>query len=338
MDRRIIRWFLTIITISALTAADPTGVDFFETKIRPVLAEKCYGCHSVEAEGRKKLKGGLYLDSKEGVLKGGKDGIVLIPGDAEKSRLIQAIRYGDDDTAMPPEEKLSAKMIADFETWVAMGAPDPRVGDQAPKAGTAIIQKAKSHWAFQPVTKPLIPSVKKSDWATAEIDRFILAKLEASKIAPANMADKRTWLRRATFDLVGLPPTSDEIAAFETDQTPSAYVTVIDRLLASPAYGERWGRHWLDVARYADSKGYVFEEDRAYPYAYTYRDWVIKALNDDLPYDRFLQLQIAADRIAPDDKPQLAALGFLRLADVSLITSTILLTIESMYLDAAPWV
>ncbi len=220
-----------------------------------MLAEKCYGCHSVEAEGRKKLKGGLYLDSKAGVLVGGKDGVVLIPGDAEKSRLIHAIRYGNDDTAMPPKEKLSAAVVADFTAWVAMGAPDPRVGDQAPKVGAAIAEQAKKHWAFQPVIAPPVPSVKKASWATTDMDRFILAKLEAAKITPAKMADKRTWLRRATFDVIGLPPTSAEIAAFEIDQTPSAFVTVIDRLLASPAYGERWGRHWLDVARYADSKG-----------------------------------------------------------------------------------
>ena len=169
-------------------------------------------------------------------------------------------------------------MIADFETWVTMGAPDPRVGDHAPKAGAAISEQARSHWAFQPVSAPPVPSVKKIAWVMTDIDRFILAKLEAAKIAPANMADERTWLRRATFDLIGLPPTSDDVATFAADHAATACATVIDRLLASPAYGERWGRHWLDVARYADSKGYVFEEDRAYPHAYTYRDWVIKAL------------------------------------------------------------
>ena len=302
---------LLTLGLAVQAADDAAAIDFFETKIRPVLTEKCYGCHSVEAEGKKKLKGGLYLDSKEGVLKGGKDGVVLTPGDTEKSKLIEAIRYANDDNAMPPKEKLPPTVIANFEAWVKMGAPDPRVGDQAPKPGSAIAGQSKAHWAFQPVTSPAVPTVKKTEWVKTDIDRFVLAKLEAAKIAPTGLADKRTLLRRASFDLTGLPPSIDEVAAFEADSSPDAFAKVVDRLLASPAYGERWGRHWLDVARYADTKGYVFQEDRAYPYAYTYRDWVIKAFNDDLPYDRFLQLQIAADRIAPDDKPQLAALGFL---------------------------
>ena len=307
----------------AVQAAEPAGIDFFEAKIRPVLAEKCYGCHSVEAEGRKKLKGGLYLDSKEGVARGGKDGSVLTPGDPEKSRLIQAIRYGDDDTAMPPKEKMPPAVIADFEAWVKMGAPDPRVGDKAPKAGAAIAEKAKTHWSFQPVSAVQPPDLKgapQAKWVRTEIDRFVLAKLEEAKLAPTPAVDKRTLLRRATVDLTGLPPTADEVAAFEADASPEAFAKVIDRLLASPAYGEQWGRHWLDVARYADTKGYVFEEDRAYPYAYTYRDWVVQALNDDLPYDRFLQWQIAGDRLLaadpgaaakPEEQRNLAALGFL---------------------------
>jgi Protein of unknown function (DUF1553)/Protein of unknown function (DUF1549)/Planctomycete cytochrome C len=304
-----------VITIGAEDKdQDRAGIDFFETKIRPVLAEKCYGCHSVEAEGRKKLKGALYLDSKEGVLKGGDTGAALVPGEPDKSLMIKAIRYHDDDTAMPPKEKMPDPVIADFESWVRMGAPDPRVGAQAPKAGQAIAEKTKTHWSFQPVSAPKPPAVKQEKWAANEVDRFILAKLEAAKIAPAPAADKRMLLRRATVDLTGLPPTADEVAAFEADKSPEAFARVIDRLLASPAYGERWGRHWLDVARYADSKGYVFQEDRAYPYAYTYRDWVVKAFNDDLPYDRFLQYQIAADRLVDkntDEKRHLAALGFM---------------------------
>ncbi|HEX3132470.1 MAG TPA: PSD1 and planctomycete cytochrome C domain-containing protein [Planctomycetota bacterium] len=300
-----------IAPIATVFAADQAGIDFFESKIRPVLAEKCYGCHSVEAEGRKKLKGGLYLDSQESMLKGGKDGVVLVPGDIDKSKLISAIHYKDDDTAMPPKEKLPDAVIADFEAWVKMGAPDPRVGDKAPKPGQAIADATRKHWAFQPLAAPTVPVVKNQKWAHGEIDRFILAKMEASKLSPVAAADKRTLLRRATIDLTGLPPLAEDITAFEADQSPDAFAKAVDRLPASPAYGERWGRHWLDVARYADSKGYVFQEDRAYPYAYTYRDWVVKALNDDMPYDRFLQLQIAGDRLAGDDKQHLAAMGFL---------------------------
>jgi hypothetical protein len=296
---------------TAYATDDAAGIEFFENKIRPILAEKCYGCHSSEAEGRKKLKGDLYLDSKAGMLKGGKDGPILVPGDLEKSKFIESIRYANEDTAMPPKEKLPAAAIADLEAWVKMGAPDPRVGDKAPKRGAALAEQARKHWSFQPVAALEPPAVKATDWPRTEVDRFILAKLEQANLQPAAAADKRTLLRRATFDLTGLPPTSEEIAAFERDTTPEAFAKVVDRLLASPAYGERWGRHWLDVARYADSKGYVFQEDRSYPYAYAYRDWVVQAFNDDVPYDRFLQLQLAADRLAGEDKKQLAAMGFL---------------------------
>ncbi|MBA3700688.1 MAG: DUF1553 domain-containing protein [Planctomycetes bacterium] len=303
---------------TTISAEDKDGIDFFETKIRPVLSEKCYACHSVAAEAKKKLKGALYLDSKEGVLKGGDTGTALVPGDPDKSLMIKAIRYHDDDTAMPPKEKMPDPVIADFEHWVRMGAPDPRTGTAAPKAGQAIAEQTKTHWSFQPVAAVKPPAVKQTKWTQTEIDHFILAKLEAAKIPPAPTVDKRTLVRRATHDLTGLPPTAEEVAAFEADKSPEAFARVIDRLLASPAYGERWGRHWLDVARYADSKGYVFQEDRAYPYAYTYRDWVVQSFNDDLPYDRFLQMQIAADRLVDmkgdkntDDKRHLAALGFM---------------------------
>jgi hypothetical protein len=312
---------LLSLTLSALVAPgtivaeDRAGIDFFESKIRPVLAEKCYACHSVEAEAKKKLKGALYLDSKEGVLKGGDTSAALVPGDPDKSLMIKAIRYHDDDTAMPPKEKLADHIIADFEAWVKMGAPDPRTGDQAPKPGQAIADATRKHWAFQPLAAPAVPAVKNEKWIKSEIDRFLLAKIEAAKLSPAAPADKRTLLRRATIDLTGLPPLAEDISAFEADKSPDAWAKAIDRLLASPAYGERWGRHWLDVARYADSKGYVFQEDRAYPYAFTYRDWVVKAFNDDLPYDRFVQYQIAADRLVDhnnaDDKRNLAAMGFL---------------------------
>ena len=317
MLRRALFLSLTLGALAApgtIVAEDKDGIDFFETRIRPVLAEKCYSCHSVAAEGKKKLKGALYLDSKEGVLKGGDSGAALVPGDPDKSLMIKAIRYHDDDTAMPPKEKMPDPVIADFESWVRMGAPDPRSGAAAPKAGQAIAEQTKAHWSFQPMKAPATPAVKQEKWTVNEIDRFVLAKLEAAKIPPAPAADKRTLLRRATVDLTGLPPTVEEVAAFEADKSPEAFARVVDRLLSSPAYGERWGRHWLDVARYADSKGYVFQEDRAYPYAYAYRDWVVKAFNDDLPYDRFLQYQIAADRIVDrntDDKRHLAALGFM---------------------------
>ena len=284
----------------------PEKIEFFEKKIRPVLAERCYTCHSAKSE---KLKGELLLDSREGMLKGGRSGVLMVLGNPDKSLLVTAVRWSDDELLMPPKKKLSAEQIADFEAWVKMGAPDPRVTPTA-TAGAAV----KDHWAFKAPQDGPIPAVKDESWCKTPLDRFVLAKLEQKGLKPAPRAEKRTLLRRATYDLTGLPPTSEEIEAFEADNSPQAFATVVDRLLASPRYGERWGRYWLDVARYADTKGYVFEEERRYPYSYTYRDWVIQALNEDMPYDKFLVQQIAADRLPlGDDKHALAAMGFLTL-------------------------
>jgi hypothetical protein len=290
---------------------DADSLEFFEKRIRPVLIEQCYNCHSAESN---KIKGGLRLDTREGTLKGGESGAAsVIPGDPDHSVLIKAIRYGkDDDLKMPPKgPKLAPEVIADFETWVRRGAPDPRGGTEAKGIDFA---KARQHWAFQMPKEPAVPAVKKKDWVRSPIDAFVLAKLEAAGMVPQAQADRRTLIRRASFDLIGLPPTVEEIDAFVADKSPDAWEKVLDRLLASPRYGERWGRHWLDIARYSDTKGYVFQEERRYPYAYTYRDWVIKALNDDLPYDQFLLQQIAADRMKlGEDKSSLAAMGFLTL-------------------------
>jgi len=294
---------------AAPTPPDHAGIEFFEQKIRPIFVEHCYKCHSAQAE---KLKGGLHLDTHEGLLKGGDTGPAIVPGDAEKSLLIKAVRYKDEDLQMPPKgKKLASEQIADLEAWVKMGAPDPRVSG-AQVAQTKV--QGSGHWAFKPVTQPAIPAVKNKKWAQTPVDAFILARLEAKKLSPSPRADKRTLIRRATFDLIGLPPTPAEVQAFEADKSPEAFAKVADRLLDSPHYGERWGRYWLDVARYADTKGYVFEEERRYPYSYTYRDWVIRALNEDLPYDQFIIDQLAAD-VLPlgDDKRPLAALGFLTL-------------------------
>jgi hypothetical protein len=284
-------------------------VEFFEKKIRPIFVERCYKCHSAHAE---KVKGGLLLDSREGLLKGGDSGPAIVPGDPEKSILIRAIRQTD-ELRMPVKEKLPDEQIADFVAWVRMGAPDPRLPTAAPAVArpTPSLTEARKFWAFQPARETL-PPVVRSPWGRTPIDNFILARLEEKGLKPAPEADPRTLLRRVTFDLTGLPPSAEEIAAFLADPAPDAYEKVVDRLLASPRYGERWGRHWLDVARYADTKEWVVDEERRLPYPYTYRDWVIKAFNDDLPYDRFLMLQIAADRmVAGDDKSDLAALGFL---------------------------
>ncbi len=290
-------------------ATDSAGIEFFEKKIRPILVENCYKCHSAEAE---KLKGGFLLDTKGGLLKGGDTGPAIVPGDAERSLLIKAVRYTDENLQMPPKnKKLSPEHVADLEAWVKMGAPDPRGENQKSKIKN---QKSDKHWAFQPVKMPPLPRTKNPRWIKTPVDAFILARLEEKKITPSPTADQRTLIRRATLDLLGLPPTPQEVQTFIADRSPEAFARVVDRLLASPHYGERWGRYWLDVARYADTKGYVFEEERRYPYAYTYRDYVIHALNEDLPFDQFIIQQIAADLLPlGEDKRPLAALGFLTL-------------------------
>src|ERR1051326_1813740 len=292
---------------------DASGLEFFEQKIRPIFVEHCYKCHSHESE---KIKGGFLLDSRDALLKGGDTGPAIVPGEPEKSLLIKAIRYTDENLQMPPKgKKLSLQQVADLETWVRMGAPDPRVGTNATVAkAEAIAAKARGHWAFQPIKEPPLPEVRNKRWVQSPIDAFVLSKLEAKALSPSPQADRRTLIRRASFDLIGLPPKPDELAAFLCDTSPDAFAGVVDRLLASPQYGERWGSYWLDVARYADTKGYVFEEERRYPYSYTYRDYVIRAFNEDLPYDEFLIQQIAADQLAlGEDKRPLAALGFLTL-------------------------
>ncbi len=279
-------------------ASDAKGVNFFETRIRPLVANKCYPCHS---QASKKAKGGLLLDSREGLLKGGDSGPLFVGGNPDASLLIKAVRHSDKELRMPPKEKLTAAQVADLEAWVKLGAPLPRGG----LAEDKIAARARTHWAFQPVKQPVVPRVKDRSWVQSPLDAFILAKLERAGMQPAELADKRILIRRATYDLIGLPPTPEEVAAFVTDKSPEAFATVVDRLLASPHYGERWGRHWLDVARYASADG---------PYAFTYRDYVIRAFNDDLPYDEFLLQQLAADQLdLGANKRPLAGLGFLTL-------------------------
>ncbi len=300
----------------AAAVSDLTQLDFFEKKIRPVLAKECYECHSADA---KKLKGGLYLDTAESVLKGGDSGPAIIPGKPEKSLLLITMRHEDKDPdmAMPPKkDKLSDAVIADFTQWIKMGAPDPRDGKSSRKLAWDS-DTAKKHWAFQKITNPPVPKVADTKhFVQNPIDAFVLAKLTEKKLTPSAKADKHTLIRRVTYDLSGLPPTPAEVDAFLADNSPNAFEKVVDRLLASPRYGERWARHWLDIARYADTSG-----DRQgggkrvplYPHAWTYRDYVIDSFNKDLPYDQFIIEQIAADRLpeSKTEKSKLAALGFL---------------------------
>ncbi len=279
--------------------AEPSraGVEFFEQKIRPLLVAQCYECHSAES---KKLKGGLRLDSRDGWLKGGDTGAAIVPGDAEKSLLIKAVRYTDKDLQMPPKDKkLSATQIADLMAWVKMGAPDPRrqtATATAPAKSGLSLEEGRRFWAYQPVKMPPPPKVKNKRWVKTPLDAFVVAQLEKKGLTPVAEADKRTLIRRASFDLTGLPPTPEEIETFLRDKSPKAFENLIDRLLASPAYGERWGRHWLDVARYADTAG----DGADYPVreAGKYRDWVINAFNADQPFDQFVREQIAGDILA----------------------------------------
>ncbi len=275
--------------------AAPTAeqVDFFEKRIRPVLTEQCYECHSANA---KKIKGGLVLDSRAGVQRGGDTGPAVTPGDPDASLLIEAVRHQNEDIAMPPKKRLPPEVVRDFEQWVRMGVPDPRASDTV-----AIVQakeaidwnKAREWWSFRPLAAPKLPEVKDAAWAANDVDRFILARLEAAGLRPAADAEKRALIRRATYDLTGLPPAPEEVDAFLGDNSPRAFETVVDRLLASPRYGERWGRHWLDVARYADTAG--DNSDFPIPQMRKYRDWVIAAFNRDLPYDEFVREQLAGD-------------------------------------------
>ncbi len=295
--------------VSVRGAQKAEDLEFFEKSIRPVLVERCYSCHSADAE---KLKGDLKLDSRADLLKGGTDGPVVVPGNAETSRLIEAIRYHNADFQMPPAKqgKLPDEQIADFVRWVNSGAPFP----ESPGVTNSKAASAKPHWAFQPVGNPPVPSVREKKWVRSPVDNFILSKLEAAKLPPSPPADPRTLIRRATYDLTGLPPTPEEVDAFARDHSPAAYEKLVDRLLASPRYGERWGRYWLDVARYADTKGYVYggREETKFVHSAAYRDWVIRAFNEDLPYDQFLKLQIAADQMDAD-RESLAAMGYLTL-------------------------
>ena len=308
----------SLATLSMASAAEPSQAerDFFEAKIRPLLNDNCYKCHSL-ANG--KVKGGLELDWRGGWEKGGDTGPVIVPGEPEKSLLIKAVRYGDPDLQMPPKgEKLSDAQINDLVAWIKMGAPDPRATRPLATPAAAYGGNGKDHWAFKAVKRPTPPAVKNEAWIQNDVDRFILARLEENGMTPNEPADKRTLIRRVYYDVVGLPPTPAEVDAFLSDDSPKAFEQVVDKLLASPHYGERWGRHWLDVARYSDSKGQFDRrrESSIYPYAWTYRDYVVRAFNADKPYDRFILEQLAADKLGPGTDPgALAALGFLTLGD-----------------------
>lgn len=285
--------FIVFACCLAHAAADEQFA-FFEKRIRPLLVNHCYSCHSSEA---KKVKGELYLDSRAGLRKGGASGPAVVAGRPEESLLIQAVRY-DTDLRMPPKSKLSATEIADLEAWVKMGTPDPRTENPASAGRKSVdFEAGRKHWSFQPLSAALPPAVNDRSWPSGPIDQFILRELEKRGLRPVENTDKRTLIRRATCDLTGLPPTPDEIEAFLQDDSPHAFAVVVERLLASPHYGERWGRHWLDVVRYADTAG--DNSDYPIPQMYRYRNWVIDAFNRDMPFDHFIREQLAGDLTSP---------------------------------------
>ena len=275
----------------AVAAESPTGkaLDFFETKIRPVLATTCYTCHSAEAKTR---MGGLSLDTRNGIREGGLRGHAVVPGDVEASIILQALRY-DGALKMPPTGKLPDEVIENFAKWVKMGAPDPREVRIQQAASTIDVERGRQYWAFNPPRKTALPVVKEASWPSGVIDQYVLSGMEERSLRPVPDADKTDLLRRLTFDLTGLPPTPEEIEAFLKDKDESAYRRVVDRLLESERFGERWGRHWLDIVRYADTIGRT--RNFPFPVAWRYRDYVIESFNEDKPYDLFLREQIAGD-------------------------------------------
>lgn len=295
-------------SVQAEEAASAEAIAFFEKEIRPILVRRCYECHSAEA---KTLQAGLRVDSRAAMLAGGDSGPAIVPGQAEASLLIEAVQFGD-GLQMPPEGKLPAAEIALLTEWVGRGAPFPpeSAAPVRPQSGIDW-DEARRFWSFQPLRETPAPAVSRPVWVERKIDAFVLAKLDQNGLAPSPPADKRTLLRRATFDLVGLPPSPEETAAFLADDAPDAYERLIDRLLASPHYGERWGRYWLDLARYTDETASWLQSTAQ---AWLYRDWIVQALNEDRSYDEFVRLQLAADLLEGTKPADLAALGFLGLS------------------------
>jgi mono/diheme cytochrome c family protein len=311
----VLPFLVAVVQPLAAQTVNAGSPEFFENKIRPILANNCFGCHT------NSQLGGLRLDTLEAMKKGGKRGPAIVIGDPEKSLLINAVRQTDPDLKMPSGGKLKTQEIADLEAWVKAGAawPASTAAATSSKDGKYVMSPERHNfWSFLPLKNPPVPAVKDTKWPKTDLDRFVLARLEKEGIKPNGPASKHDLLRRAYLDLTGLPPTPEDQAAFEKDNSPDAFAKVVDRLLASPHYGERWGRIWLDVARFGEDdyrslnpnpRGY-----RPYPNAWAYRDWVIRAFNDDLPYDQFVKAQLAGDLLDPAVRyKMLPATGFLGL-------------------------
>jgi hypothetical protein len=298
---------------------DPKAIEFFEKKIRPVLEQSCYSCHSAEAEAKKKLRGGLLLDSRDAVLTGGDSGPSIVPGKIAESLLLKTIKY-DGETRMPPKGKLPESVIKDFETWIATGAVDPRLAKVATKKQVGLsLEEGRKFWSYKPVVAPAIPATKDANWAINDVDRFILEKIEAAKLTPTKDAPKAILIRRLYYTLIGLPPTPEQVDAFVKDTSENAYEKLVEQLLASPQFGERWGRHWLDVARFGESltlRGFIFKE------AWRYRDYVFDSINADIPFSQFIREQLAGDLLPSknleESRRNLVATSFLTLGNTNL--------------------
>jgi mono/diheme cytochrome c family protein len=289
--------------------ASPAAIQFFETKVRPLLAENCYRCH-----GPDKQKGNLRLDSLAGILQGGDEGPAIVMGDPGKSLLMKAISYKDDELKMPPSKKLSSEQIEALTQWVKIGAPWPGADKTAipvRKGEMQVTDKDRQHWAFQPIKRPTLPTVKNQSWVANPIDAFVLAGLESKGFQPNPPASRRELLRRVYYDLTGLPPSPQEVETYLANESPRAYEEMVDRLLASPHFGEKWGRHWLDLVRYAETNSY--ERDNPKPNVWRYRDYVIRSFNEDKPYDQFIKEQIAGDEMPNRSTDDLIATGYYRL-------------------------
>jgi Protein of unknown function (DUF1553)/Protein of unknown function (DUF1549)/Planctomycete cytochrome C len=317
-------------------AATKEGIEFFEKKIRPVLVEQCYKCHSAEARKADKLRGQLLLDTEAGLLKGGETGIILVPGKPKDSRLLKLLRH-EEEPKMPPKGRLRDAVIANFEKWIEMGVPYPRgvvASESLKKPTTPNIDAGRAWWAFRPVSETATPIVKQKPWARKKVDFFVLQELEAGQLAPSPRADPRTLIQRVYLDLIGLRPSFEQTEAFANDPSDQAYEQIIEQLLASPQYGERWGRYWLDVARYGEDNPTSEATNRPYPYAWRYRDWVIEAFNRDVPYNTFVSLQLAGDLIPKTPRGDLAATGFLGAGPIyhkdSRLSKDV---IENLYMD-----
>ena len=313
MSRPVFAAVCFALLAAGVSPAQDERIAFFEKKIRPALEEHCLACHSAKLA---EPMGGLRLDSREAVLRGGANGPALVAGKPEQSLIVKALGYKEPTLKMPPTGKLPDRVIEDFRYWIARGASDPRAGEPRERAarpsgpGTPI-EEGRSWWAFQPLREYAAPQTRRLGWSRRKIDAFVLAKLEENGLQPSPEVDRRTLIRRASFDLTGLKPTYEEVELFAADESPDAYAKLIERLLASPRYGERWGRHWLDVARWAEDHPTRESTNQPHPYAWRYRDWVIEAFNADIPYDRFIRMQFAADLMPGFEPDQMRALGYI---------------------------